>query len=122
MGVITKLKEGEKEKEGEWKKLYSFYKEDVRERASKLYNGFSSFYKAELGRGGGVERVFSIRSRDTYEIFMGLHEFTPFGYSESKVGGQGISVGVSPPHGKSCFREGMQIVDSARSVAKSNFR
>lgn len=52
VGVITKLKEGEKEKEGEWKKLYSFYKEDVRERASKLYNGFSSFYKAELGRGG----------------------------------------------------------------------
>lgn len=52
VGVITKLKEGEKEKEGEWKKLYSFYKEDVRERASKLYNGFSFFYKAELGRGG----------------------------------------------------------------------
>lgn len=104
-GVITKLKEGEKERRME--KIYSFYKEDVRERASKLYNGFSSFYKARLSW-GEVERVLDTIERHVWNIH-GAARVHPFGYSESKVERQGISVGVSPPMESLVFERGCKL-------------
>lgn len=102
--------------------LCVFYKEDVRDIREKeprnytMHNGFSSLQsETELKGGLEVGRVLDT-SRDTYEIFMELYEFTLFVIVNRRWNGGDIGRRFIP-HRKSCFRKGMQIVDSTRNVA-----
>ena len=134
--MITKLKETskrekererEREREEEEKRyprmekifLSSIRKiRDIREnepRNHTMHNGFSSLQSEIEFEGLEVGRVLDT-SRDTYEIFMELYEFTPFVIVNRRWNGGDIGRRFTP-HRKSCFREGMQIVDSTRNVA-----
>lgn len=94
--------------------LCVFYKEDVRDIREKeprnytMHNGFSSLQsETELKGGLEVGRVLDT-SRDTYEIFMELYEFTLFVIVNRRWNGGDIGRRFIP-HRKSCFREGCKL-------------